>query len=284
MNFHHFINLLRVNNYIKNLLIFFPLFLNYSYWNIESYLKLFFPFIFFSLLTSSVYIINDIFDLEADKIHKHKKFRPISSGVIKPKLAIFLACILAIISFIFFSFYSELKVLLLVLLYFIINLLYSLVIKKIKYLDLFAVSFGFVIRVYLGSLITSLTISNFFISQIILFSLFILICKRREVFFTYNKNIVSKYSIKELNFFSIIFLFLNIVNYLFYCYLGQRFTESFSLEISFLIFSIIMNRYFKITFMNKKFDPVLILLEDNYLIFLSFVYVINFILGFYGLF
>lgn len=284
MNFHHFINLLRVNNYIKNLIIFFPLFLNYSYWNFENYLKLFFPFIFFSLLASSIYIINDIFDLEADKIHKDKKFRPIPSGVIKPKLAIFLACILAIISFIFFSFYSGLKVLLLVLSYFIINLLYSLVIKKIKYLDLFSVSSGFVIRVYLGSLITSLTISNFFISQIILFSLFILICKRREVFFTYGNNIASKYSIKELNFFSIIFLFLNIINYLFYCYLGQRFTESFSLEISFLIFSIIMIRYFKITFMNKKFDPVVILFEDNYLIFLSFMYVINFILGFYGLF
>ena len=183
MNFQHFIKLLRINNYIKNLVIFFPLFLNHSYWNFENYLKLFFTFISFSLLASSIYIINDIFDLETDKIHKHKKLRPIPSGAIKPKLAILIACILATTSFIFFSFYSDLKVLLLVLLYFIINLLYSLVIKKIKYLDLLSVSSGFIIRIYLASLIASLTISNFFISQIILFSLFILICKRREVFF-----------------------------------------------------------------------------------------------------
>ena len=45
-----------------------------------------------------------------------------------------------------------------------------------------------------------------------------------------------------------------------------------------------MIRYFKIVFMNKKFDPVVILLEDEYLIYLSLVYVVNFILGFYGLY
>ncbi len=147
-----------------------------------------------------------------------------------------------------------------------------------------SVSSGFIIRIYLGSLITNLAISNFFASQIILFSLFILICKRRENFFTYDNYVGSKYTIRELNYLSITFLLLNITNYLFYCYFGQRFTESLSLEISFLIFTIIMMRYFIIVFINKKFDPINILLEDKYLIILSLTYVLNFILGFYGLF
>ena len=88
MSYLHFIKLFRVNNYIKNLIIFFPLFLNYEYWNFENYEKLFFSFIFFSLIASSVYIINDVLDLETDKKNKIKKLRPIASGVIKPKQAI----------------------------------------------------------------------------------------------------------------------------------------------------------------------------------------------------
>ena len=284
MSYLHFIKLFRVNNYIKNLIIFFPLFLNYEYWNFENYEKLFFSFIFFSLIASSVYIINDVLDLETDKKNKIKKLRPIASGVIKPKQAILFSILLSTISLIFFFIYSNTNIFLLVLIYFIINIIYSLYIKKIKYLDLLTVSSGFIIRIYIGSLLTNVTISNFFISQVILFSLFILISKRREVFFSYEIDIASKYNIKELNYLLIIFLFLNIINYLFYCFFGQRFTYSVSLEISFLLFTIIIIRYFFITLMNKKFDPILILIEDKYLIYLSFVYFFNFILGFYGLY
>ena len=284
MSYINFIKLFRVNNYIKNLIIFFPLFLNYEYWNFENYEKLFFSFIFFSLIASSVYIINDVLDLETDKKNKIKKLRPIASGVIKPKQAILFSILLSTISLIFFFIYSNTNIFLLVLIYFIINIIYSLYIKKIKYLDLLTVSSGFIIRIYIGSLLTNVTISNFFISQVILFSLFILISKRREVFFSYEIDIASKYNIKELNYLLIIFLFLNIINYLFYCFFGQRFTYSVSLEISFLLFTIIIIRYFFITLMNKKFDPILILIEDKYLIYLSFVYFFNFILGFYGLY
>ena len=234
MSYLHFIKLFRVNNYIKNLIIFFPLFLNYEYWNFENYEKLFFSFIFFSLIASSVYIINDVLDLETDKKNKIKKLRPIASGVIKPKQAILFSILLSTISLIFFFIYSNTNIFLLVLIYFIINIIYSLYIKKIKYLDLLTVSSGFIIRIYIGSLLTNVTISNFFISQVILFSLFILISKRREVFFSYEIDIASKYNIKELNYLLIIFLFLNIINYLFYCFFGQRFTYSVSLEISFL--------------------------------------------------
>ena len=284
MSYLHFIQLLRVNNYIKNLIIFFPLFLNYEHWNFENYEKLFFAFIFFSLIASSVYIINDVLDIETDKKNKIKKLRPIASGAIKAKPAILFSILLLTISLIFFFLYSNTNIFLLVLMYFIINIIYSLYIKKIKYLDLLTVSSGFIIRIYLGSFLTSLAISNYFISQVILFSLFILVSKRREVFFSYEINFTSKYNIKELNYLQIIFLFLNIINYLFYCFFGQRFTYSLSLEISFLFFTIIIIRYFFITLMNKKFDPILILIEDKYLIFLSFLYLFNFILGFYGLY
>ena len=282
MSFNNFINLIRYKSYLKNLIIFLPLFLNYTSWSITNYSNLILPVIFFSFLASSIYIINDLIDLETDKKHQFKKFRPIASGIVKSKTAIYISSILAILSFLYFFKYSDFKVFVLAISYFIINIFYSLLIKKIKYLDILFVTSGFFIRICIGSVISNLMISNFFIIQIILFSLFILICKRREYFYFYDNKINSKYSLKELNLFSKIFLILNILNYLFYFIYGHRFTESFSLEISFLIFIFLILRYFNINFKNNNFDPISIYLKDSYLILLSFIYFLNFALGFYG--
>ena len=282
MSLNNFINLIRYKSYLKNLIIFLPLFLNYTSWSVTNYGKLILPAIFFSFLASSIYIINDLKDLETDKKHKFKKFRPLASGLVKSITAIYISIFLAIISLLFFFQYSDFKIFILVILYFIINLFYSTFFKKIKYLDILTVTSGFFIRIFIGSILTSLTISNFFISQIILFSLFILICKRREIYYSYNEPITSQYSLKELNLLSKIFLILNILNYLFYFFYGERFTVSFSLEISLFIFTSLIIRYFYININNKNFDPISIYVKDIYLILLSFIYVFNFILGFYG--
>ena len=282
MSLNSFINLIRYKSYIKNLIIFLPLFLNYNSWSVTNYSKVILPVIFFSFLASSIYIINDLKDLEIDKKHKSKKFRALASGLIQSNTAIYISLFLAVISFLYFFEYSDFKIFKLVILYFVLNLFYTAFIKNIKYLDILIVTSGFIIRIYIGSITTDLTISNFFISQIILFSLFILICKRREEFYSYSEKIVLKYSIKELNLFSKIFLVLNIFNYLIYFFYGDRFTYSFSLEISLLIFTFLIIRYLNINFKNKDFDPISIYLNDKYLILLSFIYFFNFIFGFYG--
>ena len=282
MSFNIFFNLIRYKSYLKNLIIFLPLFLNYSSWSLSNFSKLILPVIFFSFIASSIYIINDLIDLETDQKHQFKKFRPIASGLIKFKTAIYVSSVLAIASLYYFFKYSDFIVFFLVFSYFIINIFYSFIIKKIKYVDIIFVASGFFIRILIGSIISNLQISNFFISQIILFSLFILICKRREYFYIYDDKVISKYSLRELNIFSNIFLILNISNYLLYFFYGNRFTGSFSLEISFLIFIFLIIRYFYINFKNKNFDPISIYLKDNYLILFSFVYLLNFVLGFYG--
>ena len=282
MNFNNFFNLIRYKSYLKNLIIFLPLFLNYTSWSLSNFSKLILPVIFFSFIASSIYIINDLIDLETDQKHQFKKFRPIASGLIKFKTAIYVSSVLAIASLYYFFKYSDIIVFFLVFSYFIINIFYSIIIKKIKYLDILFVASGFFIRILIGSIISNLQISNFFISQIILFSLFILICKRREYFFIYDDKVISIYSLKELNIFSNIFLILNISNYFLYFFYGNRFTGSFSLEVSFLIFIFLIIRYFYINFKNKNFDPISIYLKDNYLKLFSFVYLLNFVLGFYG--
>ncbi len=282
MSFNNFINLIRYKSYLKNLIIFLPLFLNYTSWSLINYSKLILPVIFFSFIASSIYIINDLIDLETDQKHQFKKLRPIASGLIKFKTAIYISSGLAIISLLFFFKYSNFKVFILVFAYLLINIFYSVLIKKIKYLDILFVASGFFIRIFIGSILSDLEISNFFISQIILFSIFILICKRREYFYIYDDRVNSKYNLEELNLFSKIFLISNILNYFLYFFYGNRFTDSFSLEISFLIFIFLIVRYFVINFKNKNFDPISIYLKDSFLILLSFMYFTNFVLGFYG--
>ena len=284
MSLYNFISLIRLKSYLKNLIIFLPLFLNYTSWSITNFGKLVLPVIFFSFLASSIYIINDFNDLEIDKKHKSKKFRPLARGLIQTKTAIYISLFLAIISLLFFFQYSDLKIFKLVALYFIINFFYSILIKKIKYLDILTVTSGFFIRIFIGSIITNLTISNFFITQIILFSLFILVCKRREYFYSYEGKSISLYSLKELNILSKFFLIMNILNYLLYFFYGERFTISFSLEISLFIFSGLILRYYYISNKNKNFDPISIYTNDKYLISFSIVYICNFVLGFYGLY
>ena len=284
MSLYNFISLIRLKSYLKNLIIFLPLFLNYTSWSITNFGKLVLPVIFFSFLASSIYIINDFNDLEIDKKHKSKKFRPLARGLIQSKTAIYISLFLAIISLLFFFQYSDLKIFKLVALYFIINFFYSILIKKIKYLDILTVTSGFFIRIFIGSIITNLTISNFFITQIILFSLFILVCKRREYFYSYEGKSISLYSLKELNILSKFFLIMNILNYLLYFFYGERFTISFSLEISLFIFSGLILRYYYISNKNKNFDPISIYTNDKYLISFSIVYICNFVLGFYGLY
>ena len=281
MSIKVFFDLIRYKSYLKNLLIFLPLFLTYSSWSVINFTKLFIIFIFFSILASSVYILNDIFDIEIDKKHKKKKYRPLASGLFPIKLALIISIIFSILSLSYFLFFTVKPIFLLATSYLIINFFYSLYFKKIKYLDLIILILGFLIRIYLGSISTEVIISNFLVLQVIFFVLFVLICKRREYFYSFEKNIFSKYSIKELNFLSKLFFSLNLINYLVYFFKDTTFIDSSALFVSFIIYTILLIRYFNINFKNKVFDPITIYLNDKYLIIMSLMYLINFILGFY---
>ena len=94
-----YFKVLRVENYIKNLLIIVPYFFSGKivyFPNIE-YIKIILAFLAFSLVSSSVYIINDIKDINNDKIHKEKQNRVIASGQISILCASIIAIMLAII-------------------------------------------------------------------------------------------------------------------------------------------------------------------------------------------
>ena len=128
------LKLIRISQWSKNILIFFPLLFGLG--NLDQIFELVLGFFLFSLTASSVYILNDLVDSDEDKKHPLKSERPIASGEISTKNAfIFLGLFLALAlttSYLFVpleSFY-------IIIIYLGLNLAYSGVLKKLLILDL----------------------------------------------------------------------------------------------------------------------------------------------------
>lgn len=172
------IELIRPKQWIKNLFVFAPLLFAGEMLHFQSLKESVIAFLAFCGVSSLVYIINDITDIEADRVHKLKRFRPIASGEISIRKAqIFFLIILIITAFIT----SRLNIYFAgtVFAYFIINLFYSIKIKNIVLLDVFFISMGFMLRVIGGAAAIWVPLSSWMILTTIFISLFLAVSKRR---------------------------------------------------------------------------------------------------------
>ncbi len=175
------LKLMRIKHYLKNGLIFLPLIFNSQLFEIKPLLMTFYGFISFCLISSAVYVINDIKDVEKDRMHKIKKNRPIASGAISIKEAILLFIVLTISSLCINIFIiKEFSSILLISLYLILNIMYSLGLKNIPIIDVVILVSGFVIRVIYGASITSIEISKWLYLTVMSGSFFMWFGKRRN--------------------------------------------------------------------------------------------------------
>jgi len=140
---------MRVHQWIKNIFVLIPLVFDRQLFSIEPLSRTIIGFFLFCFVSSSVYLINDIMDVEADQKHPKKKSRPIASGSLPIPIAIITAIILVSISVIGGFFLSR-SFLLILTIYFLINLAYSLKLKHIPLLDVLIIATGFVLRVAAG--------------------------------------------------------------------------------------------------------------------------------------
>ncbi len=171
------IKLMRCKSYIKNFFVFIPLFYSTQIFNISQLSKSFIAFISFCLIASTVYVINDIMDIEKDRMHETKKNRPLASGVLSINYGLFLATLTFILSIVLATFLSF-SVLLVIMLYFILNLAYSLNLKNIPIIDVFIISSGFMLRVFAGALAINVVVSNWLFIVVFTLSLFLGFSKR----------------------------------------------------------------------------------------------------------
>ena len=93
-----YLYLMRVHHYIKNILIFMPLIFSGNLTDRRKFMATLLGMIAFSLVTSAVYIINDIRDAEKDRMHPTKKKRPIASGAVTPVHAVILMAVILIVA------------------------------------------------------------------------------------------------------------------------------------------------------------------------------------------
>lgn len=269
-----------------------------------------FAFVIFCILTSSVYLINDLLDIESDRKHPFKKNRPISSGKLPVPIAVFSAIVgLAMVFFLSLSLPSFFKMLILA--YFVLQILYSTKLKKIAILDVIVIALGFLIRVYAGAVVVNLHMNVWFLLTVISISLFMAVGKRQsERTLLGNSNVefaratLNKYSQRLLDQYTAMFAtstWLTYAIFTFQSYSGQGVNllyEKFPnlyfvlpktlqsqkllmLTLPFVIFGVM--RYLQLIYEENKGEaPEDILLKDRPLLLTVFLWILAVIFVIYA--
>lgn len=283
-------NLFRIPQWIKNFFIFVPLIFSKHLFTVD-YVKLsLLGFVIFSLVSSSIYIINDLLDIDSDRIHPKKKFRPIPANLISSKSAILISIILAAASFSLLPF-TNLYFGIIVFAYFLITILYSVGLKNIVIIDVFTIAAGFILRILGGAFIINVEISSWLMLTTMFISLFLAVMKRRselkQIFnqdVSNTRQVLVHYSSEFIDQMSTVTSAGVIICYAFYT-VSQRTvmvfnTESLIYTTPFVVFGIF--RYMYLVYIGKKGESTSeILLSDLPMIFNIVVYLITVILIIY---
>lgn len=159
--------LLRVHQYAKNALIFVPLLTSHQF-SLDSVSRAFLSFVAFSLCASSVYILNDLADLQADRGHRSKRRRPLASGAI-PLIHAIYAVPLLFVSSVLIAIYVSPGFLAVLLGYFALTVAYSFILKRKMLVDVVALAVLYATRVVGGAMAIGAVVSEWLLA----FSMFI---------------------------------------------------------------------------------------------------------------
>jgi 4-hydroxybenzoate polyprenyltransferase len=175
------IQLLRARQWTKNLVVFAGVVFAHEFTNTPELLRSVAGFAVFCLLSSAVYIFNDLADLQQDRTHPQKRHRPIASGRFPVSGARVMAVALGLAG-LFFSFLLRLEFGLLAAVYFVLNLFYSWRLKRIVLLDVLIIALGFVLRAVAGVEVLSppAEISPWLLVCTFFLALFLAVAKRRH--------------------------------------------------------------------------------------------------------
>lgn len=170
--------MLRPQQWIKNLFLFAGLIFSRSFHQFSNIHTELFAFASFCLLSSGIYIINDLADLQSDKLHPIKSQRPIAAGRVNRNAAAMIAVLLIAVSLVAARYIGR-WFFIAALIYLAMMVIYSLKIKEVVILDVFFVAFGYVLRAVAGALAIRVEISSWLLLCTFLLALFLVISKRR---------------------------------------------------------------------------------------------------------
>lgn len=277
----NYLKLLRIKHWLKNVLVLLPLFFGKSIFNLNKIFFVLIAFILFSFISSIVYIINDINDIEADRNHPKKKNRPLASGKVSIKNAILVLILLMILSISLIIYLynktTNIFIILIPLLYLILNILYSTKLKHIPIIDVAILVSGFVLRVYYGGIASNIEISSWLYLMIMFGSFYLGFGKRRNEMKHNNTRKVLKYYNKEfLDKNMYVSLGLSIISYSLWCVdpLTKLNISSNYLILTIPLVMMIFQKYSLIIEGESDGDPIEVILNDRLLISLITAYII----------
>jgi decaprenyl-phosphate phosphoribosyltransferase len=268
-----YLRLLRAHDWVKNLVILLPLFFALRIADLALLAKGFVAVVVFCLVSSAVYIFNDLRDMEMDRIHPQKKSRPLASGAVARGSAIALMAALLAAGLAVSAIFSP-TMLPFVALYFLLNVAYSLRLKQIPIIDIVIIASGYVIRILVGGVVTDTPISRWIIIMTFLLAMFIGLAKRRDdVVICIETGVevrktVENYNLKFIDSALAIMASVTIVAYVLYTVsadiVAKFHTDKLYLTTVFVVVGIL--RYLQMIFVEKKGAfPVEILFTDRFM-------------------
>ncbi len=285
INMNNIFTLIRPHQYVKNLFIFLPLFFAGQITSPELLINAFIAFVAFSICASASYILNDYQDIEEDRRHPEKKYRPLASGSISKKSAISLMSIFFIIGISMMAALS-LQAVAILGIYITLSIGYSFHLKHIAILDVIIVATNFVLRLFVGSAVTGIPLSMWIVIMTFLLALFMALAKRRDDVLLFRntgektRKVIDDYNLPFIDGAMIIVASVVIVAYLLYTTstaVVQRLqNEYLYLTTLFIILGIM--RYLQIALVEKDSgSPTKIVFKDTFMQITILAWIIYFV-------
>ncbi len=225
------LSLLRVRQWYKNVLIFLPILFAVQLFDVDAFRMTIIGFFALCFISSTNYIINDIVDIERDKLHPEKKKRPLAAG----KVNVFPAVLIAIVLFVLgmsIGYYLSTAFMIILVFLFLLTQLYSFVFKNEAFLDILIIPINFVLRIISGAFVLVVDGKYYieltpwiFVVPFFLFLFFIIGKREADLKFlgskaVKHKSVYSVYNIEILRMLTIISVTLFILSYALYSFLS----------------------------------------------------------------
>ncbi len=287
------IKLLRPQQWAKNIFIFLPLFFNGDILNPAPLFSCVIAFFAFSFTASAIYCFNDIYDVEADRLHPKKSKRPIAAGTISISTAYITMFCCLLVSFLLLLCWggaNKYATMGLIGLYGLMNIAYCIKLKQFTIVDVMIIAIGFVLRIFVGGVVSDTFLSEWIVLMTFLLALFLAFAKRRDDVVIYqNSGVIlrrktDRYNLEFMNQVLTIIASVTLMAYIMYTVspevverLGTRYVYITAL---FVLTGII--RYLQITIVDMKSgSPTEVLYKDHLIQGCILAWIVSFLLIIY---
>ena len=292
MAFKPVIQLMRPGQWMKNFFVCLPLFFDQRLFQKEYWAPVILTFFSFCFIASSIYCLNDIIDVERDRVHPKKKFRPIASGVISKATALIIMILCILISFLlaFSVGHDSLRVAAIIFTYLVLNIAYSFKLKQYAIIDVFIIAIGFALRVLAGAFCCDIIPSNWLVLMTFLLALFLAFAKRRDDVVIYQtdgilaRNNIVRYNLPFLNQVIGLIAAITMICYIMYTITPEvisRFHTRYVYLTSIFVLAGII-KYLQITMVDvKSGNPTKVLLKNRFIQLCILGWILSFFLIIY---